>query len=60
MFIIVLIGVVSFIEFGRYQWIHIALLALANAGLSVHLYKKINRIEKPFKLNVLPQLWNEL
>ncbi|MEX0822851.1 MAG: hypothetical protein WD008_00605 [Balneolaceae bacterium] len=60
MFIIVLIGVISFIEFGRYQWIHIALLALANAGLAVHLYRKINRIEKPFKLNVLPQLWNEL
>jgi hypothetical protein len=60
MFMVLLLGIISFIVFEGIQWIHILLLFMATILLGIWFAKKFNRIAEPFRSKVIPQLWNEL
>lgn len=60
MFMVLLLGLVSFIEFAPFQWIHIAVLATLDSLLIYFFIKRITNMKFLFKTHVVPKLWNEL
>jgi hypothetical protein len=60
MFIVMVLGVFTFIILEQNQWVHILLLVVANIFMGIWFIKKFKTISKPFKSKVIPQLWNEL
>ncbi len=60
MFMVLLLGLVSFIVFDPFQWLHIALLATVNGLLIYFFIRRISNMKFLFKTHVVPKLWNEL
>ncbi|MEX0905255.1 MAG: hypothetical protein WD604_04720 [Balneolaceae bacterium] len=60
MFIILLLGLISFIVVEQFQWAHISILLFINIVLAAVFMKKVKRIGNLFKSKIIPQLWNEL
>lgn len=60
MFMVLILGVITFIVFEEIQWIHILSLLTSTILLTYWFIKKFNRISEPFRSKVIPQLWNEL
>ncbi len=60
MFIVMVLGVFTFIILEQNQWVHILILVIANIFMGFWFIKKFKTISKPFKSKVIPQLWNEL
>jgi hypothetical protein len=60
MFIVLVLGVFTFIILDQNQWVHIVLLICANTVMIIWFIKKFKTISQPFKSKVIPQLWNEL
>ena len=60
MFIILLLGLVSFPVINQFQWTHIILLSICNCILLYLFWKRLRNIINPFKSQVVPRLWNEL
>lgn len=59
-FIVMILGIFTFIVVEQFIWIHISLLILANIFLYLSLRKKLNTVYGPFKQKLIPKLWNEL
>lgn len=59
-FIVMILGVGTFIFFESIIYYHIIFLAVANLLLFISFRRKLRRIEQPFIQKVIPQLWNEL
>lgn len=60
MFIIMLMGLLSYFIIENYQWIHISSIFLLNIILALHFIRKLKLIESVFKLKIINSLWNEL
>lgn len=60
MFLMLVLGLLSFIVIEQFQWVHITILLLINFGLALFITKKLNQLEQPFKMKIIPRLWNEL
>ncbi|TVQ05069.1 MAG: hypothetical protein EA359_04165 [Balneolaceae bacterium] len=59
-FIVMILGVFTFIVFERFIWYHISVLFVVNIFLYLSLRKKLLSVYEPFKEKVIPKLWNEL
>lgn len=59
-FIVMILGIGTFIFFESIIYYHIAFLIAANIALFISFKRKLSRIEKPFIQKVIPKLWNEL
>ena len=59
-FIVMILGIGTFIFFDSILYYHIAFLAVANLILFISFKRKLSRIEQPFIQKVIPKLWNEL
>lgn len=59
-FIVMILGIGTFIFFDRIIYYHIVLLAIANVFLFIRFKRKLSRIEQPFIQKMIPKLWNEL
>lgn len=59
-FIVMILGVFTFIVFEPYIWYHISALFVLNILLYLSLRKKLKTVHKPFKEKLIPKLWNEL
>jgi hypothetical protein len=59
-FIVMILGVFTFIVVERFIWYHISVLFLVNIYLYLSLRKKLNTVYEPFMKKVIPKLWNEL
>lgn len=60
MFMVLLLGLVSFIVFDPFQWLHIAVLATVNSLLIYFFIRRISNMKFLFKTHIVPKLWNEL
>lgn len=60
MFMVLLLGTLTFFVLEGRQWLHIALLAAGSAVLAVWFMRKLSTISESFKKIVIPKLWNEL
>lgn len=59
-FIVMIIGLFTFFIFESFVWYHIAILVGVNLILLLSFMRKLARISYPFKLKMIPKLWNEL
>lgn len=59
-FIVMILGIGTFIFFDGILYYHIAFLIAANIVLFISFSRKLRRIEQPFIQKVIPKLWNEL
>jgi hypothetical protein len=59
-FIVMIMGIGTFIFFDSIIYYHIAVLAVVNIILFISFRRKLSRIEQPFIQKVIPKLWNEL
>jgi hypothetical protein len=59
-FIVMILGIGTFIFFESIIYYHIALLAVVNLLLFISFKRKLSQIEEPFIQKVIPKLWNEL
>lgn len=59
-FIVMFLGIFTFIVIDNYVWHHTGILFLVNMLLFMSLRKKLNSIYTPFKEKIIPKLWNEL
>ncbi|WP_069131903.1 hypothetical protein [Rhodohalobacter halophilus] len=60
MFIVVLIGMITFPVLENLQWFHITALLAGNLILLFLYIKKLQSVSDSFNEKVIPQLWNEL
>lgn len=60
MFLMLILGLLSFTVIEQFQLAHITILLLVNSGLALVITKKLNQLEQPFKMKIIPRLWNEL
>ncbi len=60
MFIVMILGLFTFIVFEEYIWFHILTLFCVDLILGITLIRKINSMPEPFQTKVIPKLWNEL
>ncbi|PKD43198.1 hypothetical protein [Rhodohalobacter barkolensis] len=60
MFIVLLLGVVTFPVYENVQWYHIAALGVGNVILLIMYIKKLKGVSISFNKKVIPHLWNEL
>lgn len=59
-FIVMILGIGTFIFFDGILYYHIVLLAGVNIVLFISFKRKLGRIQQPFIQKVIPKLWNEL
>ena len=59
-FIVMILGVFTFLVIENYVWYHILTLFILNILMGISLRKKMKSLEGPFKQKVIPKLWNEL
>ncbi len=59
-FIVMILGLFTFLVTEKYIWYHILALFILNILMALSLRKKMKTLEEPFKQNVIPKLWNEL
>jgi hypothetical protein len=59
-FIVMILGVFTFLVIENYIWYHILALFILNILMAISLRKKMKALEGPFKQKVIPKLWNEL
>lgn len=60
MFIVLILGMVTFPVLEDIQWFHIAAILAGNVILLILYIKKLKRVSDSFNKKVIPQLWNEL
>ncbi|MEX0661461.1 MAG: hypothetical protein WEA58_08535 [Balneolaceae bacterium] len=60
MFMVLLLGLVSFTVSDSFQWLHIAVLATVDSLLIYFFIRRISNMKFLFKTHVVPKLWNEL
>lgn len=60
MFIVLLLGVLTFPVFEQLQWIHVTAIGLGNAILFILFIRKLESVSGSFNKKVIPHLWNEL
>jgi hypothetical protein len=59
-FIVMILGIGTFIFFESILYYHIAFLSAVNIILFISFKRKLSRIQQPFIQKVIPKLWNEL
>lgn len=59
-FIVMILGLFTFLVFEQVIWYHISIIFAFNILLLLSLRKKMKKIYSPFKEKVIPKLWNEL
>lgn len=60
LFIVMILGIFTFIVIEGYEWMHVAGLIAVNIILSWMVIRKVRSMPEPFKSQVIPNLWNEL
>jgi len=59
-FIVMILGIGTFIFFESVLYYHITVLIVVNIVLFISFKRKLGRIQQPLIQNVIPKLWNEL
>lgn len=60
MFIVLLLGVLTFPVFEQVQWLHITIILIGNVLLIYLFIRKLDNVSGSFNKQVIPHLWNEL